>query len=218
MSLFSSPDWMRPSLMKSSQMLWPRSWSWAHGFFMSRSPVVSGARLRGRQHDPTAFRVDRGHDAMAPRHVRGRTLELHALRREVAVGAIHVLDHEVERRLLRRARLTHPLHGRHESDAGRMAGLDVEIIHLRILLEPAEPQEVRVEALHVGGTAGRIVHVLAQKTDVARRGRRSAGLSPGLRTLRGLLGGGLLRGRPLARRGALLRRGLLGCLLPWGHE
>src|SRR5438067_7535022 len=119
---------MTPSLMKSSQTLWPKSWSaTARLFVRISSPPFSDPALGGGEHDPASFRIDRADDAMAPRHVRGRTLELHTLRGQVGVGAVHVLDHEIERRLLGGTGLAHALHRRHESDAGRMTGLDVEI-------------------------------------------------------------------------------------------
>src|SRR6266446_1864563 len=139
-SFLSSPDWMSPSLMKSSQMLWPRSCSATAGLFIGISSRASNAALRGREHDAAAFGIDGDDDAMAPGHVGGRTLELDALRRKIAVRAVHVLDHEVERGLFRRTGLAHPLHRRHEADAGRMARLDIEIVHLRILLESPKPK------------------------------------------------------------------------------
>src|SRR5690242_9286954 len=121
---------MTPSLMKSSQALWPKSWSATAVLFMRfSSPSFSGPALGGGDHDPASFRIDRADDAMAPRHVRGRALELHALGGEIRVGAVHVLDHEIERRLLGGAGLAHALHRRHESHAGRMARLDVQIVH-----------------------------------------------------------------------------------------
>src|SRR6267143_3533556 len=102
MSLLSSPDWRSPSLIVSSQTLWPRSWSATQGVFIGLlRPPGSAFPLRGGEHHAAAFGIDRAHDPMAPRHVRRRTLELDAPRREGVIRAVHVLHHEIERRLLR---------------------------------------------------------------------------------------------------------------------
>src|SRR6185503_7396369 len=116
MSLWSSPDWMTPSLMKSSQMLWSRSCSSTVLLFIGEllPGAFSDPSLAGGEHDRATLGIHGAHDAMAPRHVRGRTLELDALRREVGVGAVHVLHHEVEHGLLGRAGLAHALHRGHE--------------------------------------------------------------------------------------------------------
>src|SRR6185436_7754535 len=112
MRRFSSPDTMSPSLMVSSQALWPRSCSaTSDEDFMERLLRSLGSGLLGlREHHGAPLGIGGAHDAMAPGHVRGWTFEHHALGREGLVRAVHVLHHEVERRLLRGARLAHLRH------------------------------------------------------------------------------------------------------------
>src|SRR6185436_10558131 len=110
----NSPDWRRPSLMLSSQTLCPRSWSWTQGDLLMTAILAGrgGTRLHllpGREHHAAAFRVARGADAVAPRHVARRSVEHHALGRQRGIGRVDVLDEEIDRRLLRGARLAHAL-------------------------------------------------------------------------------------------------------------
>src|SRR5439155_11927259 len=206
----SSPDWMSPSLIVSSQTLWPSSWSATQGFFIGGPSLRdSTSPLRGGEHHPASLGIDRGDDTVPPGHVRRRALELDPLRGKSAVGAVHVLHHEIERRLLRGTGLAHALHRRHEPHAGRVTGLHEEVVHRRVLLESPKSQEIGVEALHVVEPVRRVVHVLTQEADRDRRRCRSLGRRLRGRSLRGRL---LSRGRPLLRCRFL--RGFLAC----GHD
>src|SRR5262245_14841681 len=145
----SSPDWINPSLMVSSQTLWPSSWRSVMGVWSMGLGFASALALAlwRRQHHAPAVRVGRADGAMAPRLVRRRPLEHHAARREIGVGLVHVFHHEVERRLLGR-RGRHALHRRHESEARGAPGLDHQVLEAGIVVVLREPEELGVEALH----------------------------------------------------------------------
>src|SRR5262245_2177836 len=216
MRRFSSPDTMSPSLMVSSQALWPRSCSATSDVcFMKR--LLCGSGLLGlREHHGASLGIGGAHDAMTPRHVRGRALEHDALGRERFVRAVDVLHHEVERRLLRGAGLAHVRHRRHEPEARRRAGLDPEIVEVGIAVEVLEPEDLRVEALDRFGVVRRVVEVVAHRSDPARRRRRSRGARGGGGAPCGRLLRGALSARGVLVRGSLARR-LPGGLLTGRH-
>src|SRR5947199_9731565 len=95
--------------MKSSHTLWPRLRSCSmrllmffSGFLRRRSGTSCDAL---READGSSLGVTQDGDPLAPGHVLWRLFELDPLERELAVGPVHVLHDEVERRLARRTPL-----------------------------------------------------------------------------------------------------------------
>src|SRR2546425_5989207 len=85
---------------------------------------------------------------MAPWHVLGRLIEHHALADQVTVGAIDVIDDEIERWLTWRAPLLRrPGHGRHESQTRARPGLDEQVVVGWVVLSLGESQRDRIEVL-----------------------------------------------------------------------
>src|SRR5439155_22780561 len=172
---------------------------------------TSATRRILREAHHAAFRVTTDRHAVAPRPIRRRLLERHALRDQVAVHAIHVLHEEVERGLARRAPLLRrPRHRCHEADAGRGRGADREIADLGLLDEAREAQDLGIEALDSGHIMAGVVEVMMPRTDRVRGLVGRSGLRIGLgcgRRRRGWLRRRADRGAPrsAASRGLLHR-------------